>query len=88
MAKFEIIVRETRVLKFKVEAPTQQIAVDRIITDYPLNPQPYQTQRINREIYAVDLGEEKPPEQKPYLEPYPNKEPEPKDEPKKKKKKK
>lgn len=57
MPKFEIIVRETRVLKYKIEAPTQQIGIDRIITDSYINPMPYQTQRLSREIYAVDLPE-------------------------------
>lgn len=60
MPKYEIIVRETRVLKYKIEAPTQQIGIDRIITDSYLNPLPYQTQRLSREIYAVDLPEPAP----------------------------
>jgi hypothetical protein len=90
MAKFEIIVRETRVLKYKVDAPTQQIAVDRIITDYPLNPQPYQTQRISRELYAVDLEvKETITTPAPNLQPYPRAEVEPeKTEPPQKRKKK
>ncbi len=53
--KYEIIVRETRVLKYTIEAPSEQIAVDRIITDFYGNPEPHQTTRLSREIYAVHL---------------------------------
>lgn len=59
MAKFEIIVRETRILKYKIDAPTEQIATDRVITDSSVLPLPYQTQRLSRELYTVVIPEVK-----------------------------
>lgn len=66
MSKFEVIVREVRVLKYKIEAPSEQIVVDRVITDYVENPLPYQTTRLSREIYTAAIEEVNPVENTSY----------------------